>query len=438
MLEERIDEWIRAHADELLATAQALVRIPSENLPPAGGERDAQQLVADRLRALGAEVDVFTPAEVPGLTEHEAYQAEFNGVPRDYRDRPNVVGVFKGSGAGRSALLSTHIDTVAARPELWTARGPFSGDIVDGRLYGRGSYDTKAALASHLLAVQCLRELGVELAGDVLIESVVDEEFGGSHGVLASRVRGYQADIAVNSEPTDLIVYPTHRGGREAYVRITGDAGMAFAGEDLFDPVRGLAKAVEALAAFNVERNRAPRPALYEDQPELPLYFNQIGGGGTTYAEAIGTPEECYLHFWAETYEGTTADEFDTAALAAIRTALGMDEQTFTEHVTLQPTTRFMPGSSMALDHPALGVLRDAFSSTPGREFTLKGATFACDAYVFNLHSTTPALVLGPGGGGAHAPDEYVNTEDLIDLARILARFLLDWCGVGSGTEGPR
>jgi acetylornithine deacetylase len=432
MLEDAIDDWIRARADELLSTAQALVRIPSENLPPTGGERDAQRFLAEQLRELGAEVDLFTPLDVPGLTEHEAYQAEFNGVPRDYRDRPNVVGVFKGSGGGRSALLSTHIDTVAARPELWTARGPFSGDIVDGRLYGRGSYDTKAALASHLFAVRCLRELGVELAGDVLIESVVDEEFGGSHGVLAARLRGYEADIAINSEPTDLVVCPSHRGGREAYVRITGDPGMAFAGEEQFDPVRGLAKAVDALSAFNVDRNRAPKPPLYDDQPELPLYFNQIGGGGTTYAEAIGTPEEAYLHFWAETYEGTTSDEFDSAALAAIRTALDMDEPTFSEHVALQPTTRFMPGSSMALDHPALAVLQEAYASTPGRDFTLKGASFACDAYVFNLHSTTPALVLGPGGGAAHAPDEYVNTEDLVDLARILARFLLGWCGTGS------
>jgi acetylornithine deacetylase len=424
-----IDAWISAHADELVELACELVRRPTEQTPPTGAERAGQELVAEQLATLGAEIDRFTPGEVPGLREHPAFFPTVNGAERDFTDRPNVVGTVRGSGGGRSVLFSTHIDTVPARPEGWTVADPFGGEVIGGRLYGRGAYDTKCALAAHVLAVRCLQALDVPLRGDVVIESVVDEEYGGSHGVLASRLRGHAADIAINSEPTHLDVCPAHRGGREAYLRIRGDSGMAFGGEELRDPVVDLARAINAMDAFNRERNaRGPVPALYADEPGLPLYFNQITGGGSSYEEAIGTPEACQLHFWAEVHEGTTAEAFDGELLDRVRAALEPHDPDAAARVELVPTIRFLPGSSLALDHPALEVMRAAYDTVDGREFRLRGAPFACDAYVFNLHSSTPALVLGPGGGGAHAPDEYVEVADLIDLARICARFIVRWC----------
>jgi acetylornithine deacetylase len=425
-----IDAWVANHADELVQLAQTLVRIPTENRPPTGDELAGQRFVEAQLRELGADVDVFTPGEVPELRTHPAYFPTINGQPRDFTDRPNVVGCFRGSSGGRSVIFSTHMDTVpGGDPARWRIGSPFGGELVDGRLYGRGSYDTKCAVASHLIAVRCLKELGVPLAGDVLIETVVDEEFGGSHGVLAARLRGHNADIAFNTEPTHLAVCPSHRGGREAYLRLRGDAGMAFGGEQLADPVVGLARSIVAMRAFDDRRNTLPPPPLYGAGDRLPLYFNQIGGGGTSYAEAVGTPGATYLHFWAEVFEGTTADEFDGALLESIRAELAAHPDTAGQDPALEPTIRFLPGSSMPSDHPVVAVLRDAFAGMAERPFELRGAPFACDAYVFNLHSPTPALILGPGGGGAHAPDEFVLVEDLADLAKIEARFISRWCG---------
>lgn len=427
-MDEEIDAWIEAHAADLIATAQALVRIPTEQHPPGGEEAEGQRFVQERLAELGAEVDVFMLDEVPGLRQHPAFFPTINGRERLFANRPDVVGVFRGSGGGRSALFSTHIDTVPAGPG-WSAGTPFGGEIVDGRLYGRGSYDTKCALASHQFAVRCLREVGAELRGDVFVESVVDEEYGGSHGVLAARLRGYNADIAINSEPTHLQVCPAHRGGREAYLRFQGDAGMAYAGEKQVDPILALARAVVAIKDFDRARNQAATvPDLYRDEPNLPFYLDQIGGGGTTYEEAVGTPAETYLHFWAETFEGTTGEEFDRALTDRIVQELDGHADTAGQRPRLVPTIRYLPGSSMPLGHPALGVLREAYEGLTGRPFRLRGAPFACDAYVFNLYSPTPALILGPGGGGAHAADEYVLTADLIDLAKICARFIWRWC----------
>ncbi len=434
MYDDEIDAWMTDHADEIIEFAADLVRIPTENQPPWGHELAGQQWLAERMRAQGAQVDLFTPDDVPELRDHPAYSAEINGSPRSYRDRPNVVGVFPGTGGGRSLLLSTHVDTVAAQSDAWSGPGPFSGAVDDGRLYGRGSYDTKACLASHLFAIRCLTELGVPRLGDVIVESVVDEEFGGSNGVLAARLRGYNADIGINSEPTHLDVCPAHRGGREAYLHLRGGTGMAFHGENPPDAIRGLGRVICALAEFNDARNTdAVGPELFRETGPLPLYLNQVGGGGTTYEEAIATPESTYLHLWAETLPGVTAEEFDAALLSHVRAALDADPATRGVELTLTPTTRFLPGSNMPLDHPALAVLEAAYETVAGRAFRLRGAPFACDAYMFNLHSPTPAIVLGPGGGGAHAPDEYVDTADVIDLGRILARFISRWCNEPPG-----
>jgi acetylornithine deacetylase len=119
---------------------------------------------------------------VRGLTSHPAFRHQ-----RDYANRPNVGAILKGSGGGKSLLLSGHIDTVPRSSSEWT-RDPFSAVIEDNRLYGLGSNDMKGGIAAMLVAVEAIREAGVRLRGDLMIESIVDEEFGGVNGTLASRL----------------------------------------------------------------------------------------------------------------------------------------------------------------------------------------------------------------------------------------------------------
>src|SRR5207237_394650 len=144
----------------------------------------------------------------PGLATHPLY---WPGRP--YTTRPNVAAVRKGTGNGKSLILSGHIDTVPAGSEPWT-RNPFSGEIEGNHLYGRGSNDMKAGVATNLFVTEIIAELGVELAGDLTVETVVDEEFGGVNGTLAGRLAGYVADAAIISEPTALRICPAQRGGR--------------------------------------------------------------------------------------------------------------------------------------------------------------------------------------------------------------------------------
>src|SRR3990172_8829796 len=137
----------------LHASLALLIRAPSINPmfdAASAGEREIADVVETEATALGMLTARFEPE--PG--------------------RVSVVARLPGHGAGRSLLLYAHHDTVgvAGMPD------PFSGDIRDGRMYGRGSYDMKGGLAACLAAVRALRAAGIALAGDLLIAAVADEE----------------------------------------------------------------------------------------------------------------------------------------------------------------------------------------------------------------------------------------------------------------------
>src|SRR6202035_2509203 len=124
------------------------------------------------------EPDVYELDAVAALRNHPLFVKG-----REYAGRPNLGSRRKGSGQGRSLVLSGHIDTVPRGTQPWT-RDAFGGQIEGNRLYGRGSNDMKAGVAINLFVAEALQELDVHLAGDLTVETVVDEEFGGVNGTL--------------------------------------------------------------------------------------------------------------------------------------------------------------------------------------------------------------------------------------------------------------
>jgi acetylornithine deacetylase/succinyl-diaminopimelate desuccinylase-like protein len=140
---------------ELLA---ALVRLNTVN--PPGNERPAQELLAGLLREAGFEIDLL------GRTD----------------ERPNLVARLRGTGDGPTLCLLSHVDTVLADAADWQ-RDPWSGDVVDGELWGRGAQDMKSQTAAEVVAAVALARSGWRPAhGDLLVVSVVDEETGGGEG----------------------------------------------------------------------------------------------------------------------------------------------------------------------------------------------------------------------------------------------------------------
>jgi acetylornithine deacetylase len=189
---------VDARRGDTVRLLQDLVRIPSVT----GEEGAVQEVVERAFRERGLAVDRWeaTPKEVAPYLDHV-------GEQKSYSNRPNVVGVRGGRGDGRSILLNAHVDTVTGGDPVAWSRDPFSGEVEGDLLYGRGSCDMKGGLVTHVMALDALADLGVELRGDVSVAATVGEENGGL-GTLSTVLRGYQADAALITEPTPLRLAP--------------------------------------------------------------------------------------------------------------------------------------------------------------------------------------------------------------------------------------
>ena len=165
-------------AQELL---QALIRFNTVN--PPGNERPAQEYLAGYLEASGFECELL------GSTP----------------ERPNLVARLPADGPARhdgpTLCYLGHVDTVLATPEEWT-HDPWSGDIADGFLWGRGALDMKDQVAAEIAAAAALARSGWRPSrGELLIVTVVDEETGGSLGaqwITENHPDKVRCDLLVN------------------------------------------------------------------------------------------------------------------------------------------------------------------------------------------------------------------------------------------------
>lgn len=420
---DRIHAWVQLHRSHILQLTGELVAFPTVNLAVDGTEKECQQYVCGLLERMGLETELFSPEDVPGLKEHPAY---FPG--KNYSHRPNVTGRWAGAGGGRSLIFSSHIDTAPVAPG-WP-HDPWKPRLEGDRLYGLGVFDMKSGLAASMMAVRCLMDIGLRLAGDVVIESVVDEEFGGANGTLACRLRGMAADAAIVPEPTNLAVCPASRGGALWRVTFRGTAGMAFSGETIVNPVIEAGYFITFLEEYETGRAGAAGPLPWYGTPAaLPAMITRVEAGDMNAPLCDSGPAECHVDIWVECYPRIGENELKSDLLTRFGVFCrkhGFMRRTEPE---IRKLVRFLPGSETSPDLPLIGMLAEQTALVTGREPPIHGAPFACDAFMFNLYSPTPAVIMGPAGGNAHAPDEFVELPGLYELVEIYARTMAQWCG---------
>jgi acetylornithine deacetylase len=426
---ERVLQRVEANRGALTDLLAQMVRIPSETHPPGGDEGPAQRFVAGYLRDQGLEVDVFEPDSVPGIEQHPGW---WDGL--DFTDRPNVVATRRGAGGGRSLILNGHIDVVPAGPrDRWT-KEPYGAEIEDGRLYGRGAVDMKGGVAAMIMALQSVLEAGFEPLGDVVLQSVVNEEFGGYNGTLACCVKGYEADAAIVTEPTGLRVSPAIKGGQVYKAVLTGAPTHScfwWRGVSALDHAILLKDALRSWEALRTPEVR--NTPFFDDPDEYPVpamsdtVWSLVAGDPAIMAH----PETAEMQFWVDHMPGEDYDELLRRFEEHVRSALSEDPF-LREHPPRLERAVMRPfqGNGIPADHPIIGALQEATAGAGEPVKAPLGMPSPCDGMIFNLYSETPAVVFGAGDLAlAHAPDEYIELDELVASVKILALTILDFCG---------
>lgn len=414
----KVSEWIHINQVEWVNFLKQLIQIPSTQ----GMELEIQELVAKKLSELGFEVDVWEP-DGKTLKKHPYFYS-----PREiFTGSPNVVGVLKGSGAGRSIVLNGHVDVVPAGDlEQWSA-DPYCGTIVGGNMYGRGSTDMKGGNVSMMIAIEAIQSLNIRLKGDIIFQSVVEEESGGA-GTLAAIVKGYKADAAIIPEPTSMKIFPKQQGSKWFRIIVKGrtaHGGTRYHGVSAIEKSYKVVQHIEKLEG--VRNSRIDDP-LYDSIPiPIPINIGKIEGG--EWPSSV--PDIVKL----EGRMGIAPNENIEGAQKELEEWMKKlseaDSWFETSPVEVEWFgARWVPGQ-IESDHPLMHVLTENLQHVTGEKPIIEAAPWGTDGGLLTQVGKIPAVVFGPGVTGmAHYPNEYIELEKVFQAAEIIAYTLIDWCGV--------
>jgi acetylornithine deacetylase len=378
---------------DAIALTRALVAVDSRNpsLVPGGpGEQAVARVLSEVLRAWGLNVEVRDAA--PG--------------------RPNVVArTTRATSAadGPALMFNGHLDIVGT---AGMTHAPFDATVRDNRIYGRGSADMKAGVAAMCAAAVRAQDAG--LTAPVVLAAVADEEFEslGTRALLASGVR---AAGAIVTEPTRLAIAPAHRGFAFLTVTVHGRAAHGSRWDIGVDAIRHAGLLLAELDALQ-EGTLARRVHPLLGPGSLHASFIEGGTGMSTY------PDRCTVKLERR----TLPDERDADVLREVEDAcarIRARRPTFAADVVLDLA---MGASDVAEDAPIVRALRTALQHS-GEQPRIEPMYAWTDCALLN-EAGISAICFGPGDLAlAHAPEEWVATDEIERATTVLSRMALDW-----------
>jgi acetylornithine deacetylase/succinyl-diaminopimelate desuccinylase-like protein len=351
------------------------IRIPSVNPEGEPGvEEPGEARLAARLKTLlsGLGAEVSLREVLPG--------------------RPNVVAQFPTDRPGKPRLLlAPHTDTVSV---VGMTIDPFSGELRDGKVWGRGASDTKGPMAAMLCALARCHDILPELGHEIWFAGLMGEE-SGQHGAKALAAEA-SFDFVIAGEPTDLKTVHAHKGSLWVTLTARGRAVHASAPERGENAIYAMTTAIESIRSQVIpEISKNEHPLL----GRTTLSVGTIRGGSKTNI----VPDHC-------------------EATIDIRLIPGEDPRRLIDFIRkAAPGVEVVHLGSAPLftdpDHPMIWKL-SSHGATP------VGAPWFCDAAVF-AEKGMPAVALGPGSiAQAHTADEWISVQDLEAGAQFFEKFL--------------
>ncbi len=388
---------MRADLERLTDTLKQLVATESVN-PGFGGGGEA--------RIAGVTAGLLGDA---GL-EVRRYEAE--------PGRPSVVGRLPGTGTAPALMLNAHYDTVGVEG----MERPFEPVVSEGRLYGRGAFDMKGALAACIEAARLLAGRGQPLGGDLLVTAVADEEVAslGTADLLERRRNGELAfEAAIVTEPTGLELCVAHRGFTWIEITTRGRAAHGSRYREGVDANLRMGRVLRELEGLLAElQSRTGHPLLGPPS----LHAARIGGGVgiSTYSPS------CTLEVERRTVPPESREDVEREIAGLLDRLRAEDPSLEVEWRTLLHREPF----ETSPDAPIASAVRDAAAGVLGRAPRIIGDAPWMDSALLAAEGVD-TVVMGPGGAGAHAEVEWADLASCVSLAEILARSATRFLGGG-------
>jgi acetylornithine deacetylase len=397
----------------------ALVRVPS--VTGTDAESDLQHRHADRLTALGFDVDLWK-LDLDALAAHPDHPGTEAARGEGY----GMVGVLGPSGQQPALVLQSHVDVVPTGDlEKWADGDPWSGAVRNGAVHGRGACDMKAGAAANLAVARALVASGVALERPFALHAVVSEEDGGL-GAFATMLRGHRGAAAVITEPTSGQVVVANAGALTFELRVPGRAAHGSARLEGHSALEAFWPVHAAIAELERARNAAPDLIFAGNPLPYPISIGTVRAGDW----ASSVPDLLV----AEGRLGVQLGEPPAAARAALE-AVVADVCGRDPWLRDHPVEVGWPGGQFAsgrIDpaHPFVGEVVGAVRATEGRDVALGGAPYGSDLRLYDGLGGIPTLHYGPGDVRlAHGPREHVGIEELVRTTRSLAVLAARRCG---------
>ncbi|MBO5879341.1 MAG: M20 family metallopeptidase [Clostridia bacterium] len=412
-----LEKYYEQNKNILFGTLAELIRINTENNRKSCNESALTSFVEKKLEKLCTGTDLYTPDSVPEAVAHPDFTPG-----KDFFGRENLTAKIAGKAPKKSLMLAAHADTMPIGDlSLWTVP-PTDGIIKDGRIYGRGACDDKYALAAMIFFAKAACDLGIELNNDVYLTAYVDEEFGGGNGALAAAVK-YPCDFYLNLDCKNLDIWNCAAGGQRIILHLAHPKFQHCCGS----MIEALYIVKQEIDIFGKRRiAELKNNHLFDNSiiPETAIRYMNIGTGLNTNDRHKGVFDFAFYtdknkkEIWKELEE--TFEKIN-ARLAHLDIKI--------EKVV--ESSRFFTYGYVDREDSTLNLLKNAGKCVIGKELDIKPSCLS-DLSLFLAAAPERAASFGAGRdfdveGGAHLPNEFIECESLLNFAKIVAKFILEW-----------
>ena len=415
---KNLEETLNIKKEEYVQVLKDLIRLDTRVIGhgiDGGYEINGQNYLAEKINKIGGKAELL---EVNEEMIQSAIDAYGEGNPgHNYDGRPNLIGIFQGEGGGRSLILNGHIDTMPFGDKSAWGYDPFLGEEKEGQIYGLGSTDMKGGLVASLLAIDLVKSSNLKIKGDIIFESVIDEE-GGGNGTLALVQQGIKADGAIVCEPTDLNLQVGHMGFFFYEIKLQG---KALHSSRKSEGVNAIHKAIDVINELEKLEHQWLLKYKHPLMPPPTLNVGVIKGG-----EAGSTvPDECSFKICVHYYPGLEQSKIEGDIKKAVSSVTAGDDWLQENPPEIK---KYQEGGAFEIDqdHEIVQILNK--NIPPDREITASPA--GNDARLLNNITDIPTVVFGPGKPeDAHSINESLSIDDYLKSILIYANFIVDWCG---------